>query len=389
MPIKILVRYGEIALKGGNRRLFEQQLQKNLQAVVKNLGGEVTRMHGRFMVSGPEEQRELLLSRLSRVFGVVSVSPVRESGLDLELIKEEAAEMVKGLSPAVNTFKVKTRRPNKNFPHTSPEVNSLLGAHLQELFPELEVDLSEPSFTLSVEISYERAYLYLERVAGPGGLPVGITGRSLLLLSSGIDSPVAGWLAMKRGLAVEALHFHSFPFTGRRSQEKAVDICRRLTLYGEDINLHMIKVTNIQKALRESTPEELSVILLRRMMYRLAGRLSEERGLQAFVTGESLGQVASQTLESIAVIGKAADKLILRPLLGLDKQEIADTAEKIGTYEISILPYEDCCTLFVPRHPVTRPKLEVVEKFEAGLELEKLVEEAYATLETTTVGRSL
>ncbi len=385
MAAKILVRYGEIALKGKNRGQFEQQLLRNLKAAVSGYSGEVTRMHGRFMVTGPEEHGDIMTSRLSMVFGVVSVSLVREAGLDLEEIKTLAAEMVREFLSEQVTFKIETRRANKGFPYSSPQINQLLGAYLQQLNPSLVVDLKQPSFKLSVEIGYSKAYLYLDRVAGPGGLPVGITGRSLLLLSGGIDSPAAGWLAMKRGLTVEALHFHSFPFTSRRSQEKAVDLCRKLTLYSNKMPLHMISVTAIQKELNASCPEDLGVILLRRMMYRLAEQVSYRRKLQAIVSGESLGQVASQTLESIDVIDRATEMLVLRPLIGLDKKDIIDIAAKIDTYEISILPYEDCCTLFLPKSPVTKPKIEVIENYEALLNIESLLSEAMNSLETTIV----
>ncbi len=385
MPAKIMVRYGEIALKGKNRGQFEQQLQRNLNSALKDFPATVKRLHGRFMVSGPEEQRETMQQRLSKVFGVVSLSPVKEAGLDLEEIKQLALEMVGNMPPERNKFRIKTRRANKDFSHPSPEINQLLGSYLQQHFPRLVVDLKQPSFILSVEIGYDKAYLYLERIAGPGGLPVGITGRGLLLLSGGIDSPVAGWLAMKRGLALEAIHFHSYPFTSRRSQEKAVDLCRKLALSCESIPLHMISLTNIQKELRSQCPEDLSIILLRRIMLRLAELLSARQKLQALVTGESLGQVASQTLESITVTAKSTGMLILRPLLGMDKKEIVDKATAVDTYNISILPYEDCCTLFLPKNPVTRPKLEVVENYEAKLNLDDLLEEAIGSTETIIV----
>ncbi len=387
MPAKILIRYGEIALKGKNRGQFEQQLHRNLKAAVQDYSGDVTRLYGRFMVTGPEENLGMMLEGLRKVFGVVSISSVRETNLDLEQIKNLAADIVAGLPSRQKSFKVETSRSNKKFPYTSPEINQLLGSHLQELFPDLIVDLKQPSFKLSIEIGFDKAFLYLDRLAGPGGLPVGITGRSLLLLSGGIDSPVAGWLAMKRGLAVEALHFHSFPFTSKHSQEKAADLCRKLTLYGGEIPLHMISVTAIQKELRSQCPEELGIILLRRMMFRLAGLLGEKRRLQALVTGDSLGQVASQTLESLTVITAATEMLVLRPLVGLDKREIIDMAIAIDTYDTSILPYEDCCTVFLPKHPVTKPKLEVVERFEAGLDIGGMLEEAIDSLETIIMKR--
>ncbi len=385
MAVKILVRYGEIALKGKNRGQFEQQLLRNMKAAVRSYNGEVERMHGRFMVTGAEDNGDKMIEALSRVFGVVSVSPVHETELDLEQIKALSAEIVSRIPENQNSFKLEARRANKQFPYASPEINQILGAHLQQLYPNLVVDLKKPAFKLSVEIGYNKAYLYLDRVAGPGGLPVGITGRALLLLSGGIDSPVAGWLAMKRGLFTEALHFHSFPFTSRRSQEKAVDLCRKLALYSGKVPLHMISVTSIQKEINANCPQDLGIILLRRMMYRLAEKLSIKRELQALVTGESLGQVASQTLESINVISKASEMLIFRPLVGLDKREIIDMACKIDTYETSILPYEDCCTIFLPSSPVTKPKLAIIERHEENLDIEGLLNEAFGTLETTIV----
>jgi len=385
MAVKILVRYGEIALKGKNRGQFEQQLLRNLNAAVNSYHGRAEKMHGRFMVTGPDEHCDLMIKKLSRVFGVVSVSLVRETELDIDEIKILAAEMVDRLPDDQDTFKIETRRANKKFPYSSPETNHLLGAYLQKLNPNLVVDLKKPSFKLSVEIGYSKAYLFLDRVAGPGGLPVGITGRSLLLLSGGIDSPAAGWLAMKRGLFVEAVHFHSFPFTSHRSQEKVVELCRKLASYCNKIPLHTVSVTAIQKELNAKCPEDLAIILLRRMMCRIAEMISNKRGLQTLITGENLGQVASQTLESINVIDKGTGMLILRPLLGLDKSEIIELAVKIDTYETSILPYEDCCTLFLPKNPVTKPKLATIEKYESNLDIEGLLNEAMASLETTIV----
>lgn len=380
-----LVRYGELALKGKNRGQFERQLHRNLAGALDDLAATVFRHHGRFTVYCQDEQQRVVSERLRRVFGLISFSPVYEADLELEAIKARAVEIAAHLPADKRTFKVTARRSNKKFPHSSPELNQILGAHLLERLQGLAVRMVDPSFTLAVEIGYEKAYLYLERIPGPGGLPVGITGRSLLLLSGGIDSPVAGWLAMKRGLSLEALHCHSFPYTGKGAQEKAVALCRKLTLYGRKVPLHQIGVTKIQEALRKNCPEELGIILLRRMMLRLGGIIGQERNLQALVTGESLGQVASQTLESIDVISRAVPMLILRPLIGFDKLEIIDLATKIDTYETSILPYEDCCTLFRPGSPVTKPKLAVVEQYEAKLEMDSLLQEALETLETEII----
>ncbi len=381
----ILVRYGEIALKGKNRGQFELLLHRNLKDALQDLEATITRHHGRFSVHCPDTALQQATLRLSRIFGLVSFSPVCETALDIEAIKEAASGIVKDLPAGKNTFKIRARRSNKEFPYNSPELNQILGAHLLQCFPDLSVKLDDPSFTLEVEIGYQKTYLSLERISGPGGLPVGSSGRALLLLSGGIDSPAAGWLALKRGLSLEAIHFHSFPFTSKRSQEKVVELCRKLVLYGYKTPLHQVSVTKIQEALRKNCPEELSVILLRRMMLRLAEKLSEQRGLKALVTGENLGQVASQTLDSIDAISKATRMLILRPLIGFDKLEITAIAEKIDTYETSILPYEDCCTLFVPTSPVTKPKLAIIERYEQNLDLDFLVEEALKTLETQII----
>lgn len=381
----ILVRYGEIALKGKNRGQFEQQLHRNLKGALQDLEATVTRHHGRFSVNCPDTALQQVTMRLSRIFGLVSFSPVYETALDIEAIKETASGIVKELPAGKKTFKIMARRSNKEFPYSSPELNQILGAHLLQCFPDLTVKLDDPLFTLEVEIGYQKTFLYLERIPGPGGLPVGSSGRALLLLSGGIDSPAAGWLGLKRGLSFEAVHFHSFPFTSMRSQEKAVDLCRKLVLYGHKIPLHQISVTKIQEALHKNCPEKLGVILLRRMMLRLAEKLCDERGLKALVTGENLGQVASQTLDSIDVISKATRMLILRPLISFDKVEITAIAEKIDTYETSILPYEDCCTLFVPTSPVTKPKLAVIERHEQNLDMDYLLEEAMKTLETQMI----
>ena len=385
MKTKILVRYGEIALKGRNRNEFEQQLQNNLKSAVSSLGGKVARLHGRLLVTGPEENCDKIIDQASKTFGVISVSKVRETELDLEKIKVLAAEIVNELPPDKLAFRVDTRRSNKKFPYDSQEINHSLGAYLQSVRPELVVNLKNPDFTISLEIGFDKAYLYKDRVSGPGGLPLGVTGRCLLLLSGGIDSPVAGWLAMKRGMTMEALHFHSFPFTSRRSQEKAVNLCRKLAAYGNEIQLHLISVTSIQKEINENCPKDYSIILLRRMMYRLAEKFSRQHNLQALVTGESLGQVASQTLESIEVVSKASNMLVLRPLIGMDKTEIINKGIEIDTYETSILPYEDCCTVFLPKNPITRPRLENVLQHETVLDIDRLVDEALATLETKKV----
>jgi len=382
----ILVRYGEIALKGRNRNVFEQQLQQNLKGALSMVEETaVERLHGRLLVTGPQEKHDQMLSRLKRVFGVVSLSSVQRTPLELDKIKAGVGELVAAALPGNKSFKVDSRRSNKDFPYTSPQLNSEIGAFLQQTYPDLEVDLHNPGFTLFLEIGYEEAFIYLDRVAGPGGLPVGVSGKALLLLSGGIDSPVAGWLALKRGLELEALHFHSFPFTGQRSLQKAEDLCRRLALFGRRVPLHEINVAAIQKEIKDKCPQQLAITLLRRMMFRLAEALSVERGLGALVTGESLGQVASQTMESLQAIDASTGMLVLRPLITMDKLEIIARSEEIGTYDISIRPFEDCCTLFVPQNPATKPKMAALLKAESELEIDTLVREGLESLKSRVI----
>ena len=389
MIAQILVRYGEIALKGKNRHRFEEALRCNIARALDGTGAQIFRRHGRFLVQTAGERQKEVLSRLSRVFGVVSASAVKSAALELEQLKATALELAKNRPAFHDTFKVETRRPNKKFPFTSPEISREIGSYLLEKLPQLKVDLHRPSFQISIEIGQQEAFLYHDSIRGPGGLPVGISGKAILMLSGGIDSPVAGWLAMKRGLALEALHFHSFPFTGERAQEKVIDLCRVLAGYaGGGITLHMINLAELQKELRRSCPEELGITLLRRVMVRAAEQIARGGGMKALVTGESLGQVASQTIENLAVISEATDMLILRPLLAMDKQEIIGRAREIETYDISIRPYEDCCTLFLPRHPAIRPSLEQVLKAESssGSLTGNLLEESLFKKETISVG---
>ena len=376
MPALILVRYGEIALKGKNRGYFEKALFNNLKSALRGFDASVNRAHGRFFVQGPAAAEQEIISRLSKVFGVVSVSSVQAAPLSLDAIKSAVLQLVENRATENGSFKVEARRANKSFPLTSPEINRIVGAAVLKKNPHLRVDLHDPSLRIFIEIGPKEAFVFSGHAAGPGGLPVGVTGRALLLLSGGIDSPVAGWMALKRGLALEAVHYHSYPFTSMRSREKVLDLCKHLALYGNGIKLHLISVTGIQKEIHDRCPPELGIILLRRMMLRLAEGIARKHHLQALVTGESLGQVASQTLESMAVISAVTPMLILRPLLGMDKHEIVTRAENIDTYEISIRPYEDCCTLFLPRRPATRPQLDKVLEAEAALDTDKLVEAA-------------
>ncbi|MCG8401877.1 MAG: tRNA 4-thiouridine(8) synthase ThiI [Firmicutes bacterium] len=375
-----LVRYGEIGLKGKNRPQFERRLMDNISRALKKLGpARVSRVYGRLLAES-EAAPALVLEQLQRVFGIVGVSPVLRLPLEEEAIVAGALQALGdaagGLRPAPETpvtFKVEARRSNKHFPLTSPELNGVVGGYLLENYPGLKVDVHDPVIKVRVEIREKNAFVYAADVPGVGGLPVGASGRALLLLSGGIDSPVAGWMAMKRGIEIEAVHFHSFPFTGEKSLEKVRDLCRILTNYTARIKLHVVHFTDIQKEIQAQSPEELRVTVMRRMMYRLSTRIAARREALALVTGESVGQVASQTLESLHVINQVTGLPVLRPLVGMDKQEIIQRAQQIGTFATSVLPYEDCCTLFLPKHPATRPNPEQAARAEEPLALEELL----------------
>lgn len=383
----LLIRYGELSLKGRNRKTFEDLLLTNIRSRLMGVPhGPVTKTFGRIYLETRGNWEELV-ARLQSVFGIVSVSPVLRRDLDLEAIQEGASLVIQDSQGS--TFKVETRRPNKAFPLTSPEISHALGGHILRNFPHLTVDVHNPDLILHVELRKEGAFLYSKIIPCLGGLPAGSSGKGLLLLSGGIDSPVAGFLAMKRGVRIEGLHFYSYPFTSERSKEKVVELAALLAPYNArgSLRLWIAYFTEIQKALQKSSFPTLSITLMRRFMLRIAAKLAQREKALALITGDSLGQVASQTMESIHVINAVTSEPIYRPLIGLDKQEIINLAMKIGTYETSILPYDDCCTVFVPKNPATRPRLEQVLAAEAELDLEGLVQEALEKTELLEVNR--
>jgi len=396
----LLVKYGELALKGRNRPDFEKALVRNVRRALETAdapasGGrgrgpaplKVRRTAGRLIVdpgdSGGEARLFRLAQAVARVFGTVGVAPAYRAGLDLGDITR-AAEAVARKAVAggqARTFKVEVKRPNKSFPLKSPEVAREVGGAVLRAVPGLSVDVHEPDLRLGVEIRDDGAYVYGPAIAGPGGLPVGTSGKVVALLSGGIDSPVAIWMAMKRGLVTVPLHFWSFPFTGERARQKVVDLWGVLSRWGPLPDLRVCSFTEVQTAIRDKCPEALRVTVMRRMMVRIAAGLARREGAPALVTGESLGQVASQTLESLATIEDVSDRPILRPLITLDKEEIITRARAIGTYDISIQPYEDCCTLFVPAHPRTRPGRGEAVEAEAALDVQGLVAGALEGIE--------
>lgn len=373
----ILIRYGELALKGKNRDEFEDTLLRNVKQLLRPYPGiQLKRVYGRMYVYLNGEPAQEIVECLRRVFGITSISPTKLVEPNDEAIKQGAAQLMRELSPQPRTFRVETRRADKRYPKTSMEVSRMVGGYLLRQFSGLKVDLHQPEAVVNIEVRAEGTFISCENVPGPGGLPVGASGKVLLLLSGGIDSPVAGWMMMKRGVTLEAIHFHSYPFTSERSLEKVRDLAQKLARWGGKIKLHVVPFTEIQTTIREKCPEEYLITLMRRFMMRISERIAAKTGALALSTGESLGQVASQTLESMNAINHVVQIPILRPLVGMDKTEITEISRQIDTYELSILPYEDCCTIFTPKSPVTRPRIALCERYEERLDIEQLVQDA-------------
>jgi thiamine biosynthesis protein ThiI len=375
----VLVRWGEIFLKGDNRSFFERALVDRARRAVDKLpGAKIERTHGRLLVRPGDAGAKKAVRALERVFGVVSVSPGRVVARELGAISAVAVELARSEAGkhARPTFKVESRRSDKRFPMGSMEVSREVGAAVVGALG-LPVDVHTPAFTIGVEIGYDHAFVFAEIVPGPGGLPVGVTGRVELLLSGGIDSPVAGWMMMKRGCSLGATYFHSFPYTGEKTQDKVARLASQLAAWQlEPLRLAVVPFTDAQKALRDATEDgRLAVVLYRRMMMRVAERIARKSGAKALATGEALAQVASQTLENLGVIGAATTMPVLRPCLGHDKLETVALAQRIGTYETSIEPYDDCCSLFVPDHPETRAKLSAVEAAESRLSVDAMADD--------------
>jgi thiamine biosynthesis protein ThiI len=385
----LLIKYGEISLKGKNRHEFEGALLEHIRWVLReHPGARLEKAYGRLYIhSVPGDVK--LLSRLAKVPGIVAVAPALRVENDVSEIRLAAVEAAKRALTTAGasgkaTFKAESRRSLKSFPLKSPELNRQVGSAVLTAGLGLTVDVHNPTFIITVEVRETGTFVYWTEVKGMGGLPIGSSGRGIILLSGGIDSPVAAYLAMKRGVALEALHFWSFPITGEKSKDKVVRIWRVLRDFDPKMRLHIAHFTKIQTAIMESCPEKYRVTVMRRMMMRVARRLAEKLRALAIFTGENLGQVASQTLESMAVIEDTAGLPVLRPLLTYDKRETVELAERIGTYELSCLPYEDCCTVFVPKHPVTKPRLELVREAEKDLPVDELVEECVGGIETLT-----
>lgn len=380
----LLVRYGEIHLKGLNRPFFERSLVDALKRAIYPQRAKVIHESGRIYVRGiPQELCEEYAHKLADVFGVHSVSIAYEVEKDFDIITQAAVTLMEDVlaDGKARTFKVQSKRADKRFPMQSLEIDATLGGRLLERFDLLKVDVHKPELIVGVEVRREFAYVYAGAIMGPGGMPVGCNGKAMLLISGGIDSPVAGYMIAKRGVALSAIHFYSYPYTSERARDKVVDLARLVSKYAGPMDVYLVPFTEIQLAIYEQCPQAETTVLMRRLMMEIAEQVAKNCGAQALITGESLGQVASQTIESLTVTNDAVDMPVFRPLIGFDKEEIVERAKKIGTFETSILPYEDCCTVFVPQHPVTKPTVERLRASEQLVDFAPMIEKAIADAE--------
>ena len=389
MTEMILLKLGELVLKGANRYTFEDKLKSNLARRLKS--------HGKFRVYSRQSttyieplsdecDMDAAYDAAKKVFGAVGVSRAKACAKTKEAMLETVRTYLAGNLVGEKTFKVESKRADKSFPMTSIQLSQWVGGELDELYPNLHVDVHNPALTIHLEVRDYAAFVHADPEPGAGGLPVGTSGRAMSLLSGGIDSPVASWMMAKRGIALEMVHFFSYPYTSPEAKEKVLDLARLLTPWTGRLIVHVVPFTHIQEELRRACPEELFTLLMRRFMMRIAEGMARRTGCRALVTGESLGQVASQTMDAMAVTGAVASLPVFRPLVGMDKEEVVRIARKIGTFETSILPYEDCCTVFTPRHPRTRPHLDEIEAAEAVLDVEALVQEALDATERVKIG---
>ena len=384
MEKAIIIRYCEIHLKGKNRGHFEKLLKENVQKSLKGINHTFTVMHSRYLIENfDESDYEIITEKLRKIAGVHNYSLAYVVPNDFEEILKAAEKICEGKK---GTFRVTTNRADKTFTPDSMETSMLLGGRLLEKYGNnIKVDVKNPDFTVFVDIREDKkTFVYSETVPCMSGMPVGSAGKGLLLISGGIDSPVAGYMMCKRGMKIECLHFHSFPYTGEAAKEKVKDLTKIVGEYNGGITLHVVSFTHIQEEIHKKCPEEYMITIMRRFMMRIAERLANQRGDQAIITGESLGQVASQTIESITSSNSVVKMPVLRPLIGFDKLDIIDISKKIEAYETSILPYEDCCTVFLPKFPLIKPNLQKVIYTESKLDVESLIEEAMSNIETYT-----
>lgn len=381
----ILIKYGEIILKGLNRHIFEDKLVGNIKKAV----GDSAHVYKSLatIYAEPREGADIdeLIAKIRNVFGIVSIARAAVCEKELSDICAAAAEYLKDELSHVKTFKVETKRADKKYPLKSPQISAEVGGALLDAFKNLSVDVKNPDIIVNVEVRESAAYVYGGRIRGRGGMPTGTAGKAMLLLSGGIDSPVAGYMIAKRGATLEGIHFFSHPFTSELAKQKVLDLARELKGFTGSLRVHIVPFTQPQLQMREKCPAEHLTLIMRRMMMMIASEIAKKQGALCLVTGESLGQVASQTMEALAVTDDAASFPCFRPVIGMDKEDIVSIARDIGTFETSILPYEDCCTIFVPKHPTTRPKLEKILASEALLDVETLVRDAVEGTEVVDV----
>ena len=391
----LIVRAGEVALKGMNKPYFERMLVDRIKANLKKISEvgkdkdiDIYRHEGLIYVKADKAlDIDEIIHETVKVFGVASVSKAVEAESDLDAIGAEAVRYMKALieERGIKTFKVEAKRADKNFPVKSPEIGRIIGAKVLVGCKVLKVDVHDPDVLLKVDVRHDVSYIYDSKVNGLGGLPLGTNGKGMTLLSGGIDSPVATWMMAKRGMMIEAVHYHSYPYTSERAREKVIELAQIVSQYTGRFKMHVINLLPIQEEIVKNCPEEETTIHVRRFMMRIAEKLAKEAECQALITGEDLGQVASQTAEALVVTDSVVSMPVFRPLIGMDKIEIMDRAKEIGTYETSIEPYEDCCTVFLPKHPTTKPKLERIQESESKLDVEALVAAAVESEETVDI----
>ncbi len=388
----ILVKVGEIALKGLNRKNFEDMLIKNIKRKIHKLGRfDIVSAQSTIRITPLDDFTDMdeVAEKLSKVFGIVAFSRACVAEKDMEKIKESAAEYLEPIFSENISFKVESKRSDKKFPYGSPEISKMVGGFLADRFPNVTVDVHDPDVVVTVEIRDFGAYVHAKVEEGAGGLPVSCGGKAAILISGGIDSPVAAYMMAKRGLELSAVHFASPPYTSDRAEEKVSDLLEIVSDYAGKMNMYTVPFTKIQEEIQKNCPEELFTIIMRRMMMKISDRIARRVGCQALITGESLGQVASQTIGAIACTDEASTLPVFRPLIGMDKKDIIDISQKINTFETSCLPYEDCCTVFTPRHPKTKPDPERVRNAEAKIDWEDMINEAVENVKLTRIGENL
>lgn len=380
-----IVRCGEVALKGMNKPYFEKMLVNRIKKLLKKFDNvEAYRYEGLIFVRADKKHDpEMIIGEISKVFGVASISPALECESELNSIGDAAVALMMDLieKKGIKTFKVDAKRADKNFPVKSPEIARIIGAKVLVGCKVLKVDVHNPDCVLFVDLRKDKSYVFEQKISGFGGLPLGTNGKGMVLLSGGIDSPVAAWMMAKRGMLIEAVHFHSYPYTSQRAQEKVEDLARIIAQYCGRFKMNVINLLPIQEQIVENCPEEETTILVRRFMMRIAEKVAQKSGCTMLITGENLGQVASQTAEALVVTDATVKMPVMRPLIALDKVDIIQKAKDIGTFETSIMPYEDCCTVFLPKHPATKPKLEKILESESKLDVDALVEAAVEKME--------